>query len=83
MAEIVGIREFRKGLAEYIGTGSPIAVTRHDQIVGWFIPTPMDHDAEITSLRRAAETLDALLAERGVDVDEVAAEFKAVRRAEN
>ncbi len=49
--------------------------------MGWFIPTPTDRSAEVTSLRRAAEKLDALLAEQHVDVDELAAEFRTARRA--
>jgi len=35
----VGIREFRAGLAEFIASDTPVAVTRHGQTVGYFIPT--------------------------------------------
>lgn len=80
MTASVGIREFRAGLADFIAAATPVAVTRHGQTVGWFIPTPPSRSAEVASLRTAAEALDVLLAERGVDVDEVAAEFEAVRR---
>lgn len=34
----VGIREFRADLAGYIAASSPVAVTRHGQTVGYFIP---------------------------------------------
>ena len=34
----VGIREFRADLAEHIAASSPVAVTRHGQTVGYFIP---------------------------------------------
>lgn len=80
MASQVGIREFRAGLAEYIASAEPVAVTRHGQTVGWFIPTPVDREAEAASLRSAAEKLDALLTERGVDPDDVIADFKVARR---
>ena len=80
MTASVGIREFRAGLADYIASATPVAVTRHGQTVGWFIPTPATREAEVASLRTAAEVLDALLAERGVDVDEVVEEFKSARR---
>jgi len=80
MAASVGIRKFRAGLADYIAAAEPLAVTRHGQTVGWFIPTPASRTAEVASLRTAAEALDALLAERGVDAVEVAAEFRAARR---
>lgn len=81
MTASVGIREFRAGLAEYIAAAEPVAVTRHGQTVGWFIPTPATREAEVASLRTAAEMLDALLAEHGVDADVVVEEFKTARRA--
>lgn len=81
MASSVGIREFRASLADSIASPEPVAITRHGPTVGWFIPTPVDQDAEMTSLRTAAFTLDLLLAERSVDPDEVVADFKAEHRA--
>lgn len=77
----VGIREFRAGLADYIAAAEPVAVTRHGVTVGWFIPTPVDREAEAASLRVAAATLDGLLAEAGVDAGEMVAEFDSARRA--
>jgi antitoxin (DNA-binding transcriptional repressor) of toxin-antitoxin stability system len=82
MTTSVGIREFRAGLADFIASAEPVAVTRHGHTVGWFIPTPVDRDAEVASLRSAAAALDSLLAQRGVDVDEVVADFKAAHRAD-
>lgn len=82
MAASVGIREFRAGLADFIAAAEPVAVTRHGQTVGWFIPTPATVEAEVASLRTAADALDLLLAERGIDADEVVAEFQGARRAE-
>lgn len=82
MTTWVGIREFRAGLADFIASAEPVAVTRHGHTVGWFIPTPVDRDAEVASLRSAAATLDSLLAERGVDPDEVVADFKVARRTD-
>jgi antitoxin (DNA-binding transcriptional repressor) of toxin-antitoxin stability system len=79
MAASVGIREFRAGLAGYIASATPVAVTRHGQTIGWFIPTPATREAEIASLRAAAEALDGLLAEHRVDVDKLVEEFKSAR----
>lgn len=76
----VGIREFRSGLAEYIATETPVAVTRHGQTVGIFIPTPGQADADVAALKKASTELDRLLAARSVDIDAVAAEFKAIRK---
>ena len=77
----VGIREFRGGLAEYIASATPVAITRHGQTVGYFIPTRGQADADLAALKQASAELDRLLAAKAVDVDEVAAEFKARRKA--
>lgn len=76
----VGIREFRSDLAEYIASSTPVAVTRHGQTVGYFIPTQGQLEAELASLKKASKTLDKLLEAQGVDVESVVADFKAVRR---
>jgi hypothetical protein len=77
----VGIREFRAGLAEYIASDTPVAITRHGQTVGYFIPTHGQADADLASLKKAAAELDRLLASKSVDVEEIAAEFKTARKA--
>jgi antitoxin (DNA-binding transcriptional repressor) of toxin-antitoxin stability system len=76
----VGIREFRADLAEYIASSTPVAVTRHGQTVGYFIPTQGQVDADLAALKKASKTLDRLLEARSVDVEEVVAEFKAARK---
>ncbi|MBV8503497.1 MAG: type II toxin-antitoxin system Phd/YefM family antitoxin [Paucibacter sp.] len=77
----VGIREFRAGLAEFIASDTPVAVTRHGQTVGYFIPTHRQSEADVVALKNAAAELDRLLASKAVDIGEVAAEFKAARKA--
>ena len=76
----VGVREFRSDLAEYIASSTPVAVTRHGQTVGYFIPTQGQIEADIASLKKASKALDKLLEAQGVDVESVVAEFKAARR---
>jgi hypothetical protein len=76
----VGIREFRSGLAQYIASDTPVAVTRHGQTVGFFIPTHGKAEAQVAALRRAAGELDRLLAAHPVDIEAVAADFKAARK---
>ena len=76
----IGIREFRAGIAEFIASSTPVAVTRHGQTVGYFIPTQGQVDADIAALKKASKILDKLLAAKGVDVEELVADFKAVRR---
>ena len=79
----VGIRDFRAGMAEYIASSTPVAVTRHGQTIGYFIPTHGQAEADIASLKKASKTLDRLLAAKSIDVDAVVAEFKTARRQGN
>lgn len=76
----VGIREFRAALADYIEADAPIAVTRHGQMVGYFIPTRSDRHAEAAALKTAAAKLDALLDLDEAEVDVAVEEFKQLRR---
>ena len=76
----VGIREFRSDLAEYIASSTPVAVTRHGQTVGYFIPTHGQVEANVAALKKASKTLDKLLEAQAVDVEEVVADFKSARK---
>lgn len=77
----VGIREFRSGLAEFIASETTVAITRHGQTVGYFIPAHGQAEADIAALKRASAELDRLLGAHAVDTEAVAAEFKAIRKA--
>ncbi len=79
----VGIREFRADLAEYIASNTPVAVTRHGQTVGYFIPAQGQVEADVAALKQASKTLDKLLELRGVDAESVVGEFKAQRKRAN
>lgn len=74
----VGIREFRAGLAEFIASSTPVAVTRHGLTVGYFIPTHGETETEITSLKKVSKQLDRLLAAKRIDVDADVDQFKDV-----
>lgn len=77
----VGIREFRTDMAQYINARSPVAITRHSQTVGYFIPTLRPTKRDLTALKEASAKLDKLLADEGIDVEDLVADFKAARRA--
>lgn len=81
MLQKIGIREFRNNIAKYLNTNSPIAVTRHGQTVGYFLPTHQKpEEAELEALKIAAAKLDALLLEKGFNEDELVAEFRQMRQ---
>lgn len=50
----IGILEFRASIAEFIASSTPVAVTRHGQTVGYFIPTKSQVDADIAALKKAS-----------------------------
>jgi len=76
----VGIREFRSDLAEYIASNTPVAVTRHGQTVGYFIPAQGNLEADFAALKKASKALDKLLQAQTVDIEVVVADFKAARK---
>lgn len=78
----VGMREFRAGLADFVDADAPVAVTRHGQTVGYFIPVKQDRAADAAALRAAGEKLDALLKAADGEVEEMVEEFKRLRKAE-
>src|SRR5438874_4352349 len=78
----VGIREFRERLATFLEASGPVAITRHGETVGYYIPArPSKDAAHVAALRTAAAQLDALLAASGATVDELVNEFKEARRS--
>ena len=76
----VGIREFRSDMAEYIASNTPVAITRHGQTVGFFIPTHNHAEADVAALKKASNSLERLLTSHAVDVDAVVSEFKSARK---
>ena len=78
----VGIREFREKLTAYLlESDKPVAITRHGDTVGYYIPARQSRpEADIESFRRAAAKLEKMLAAQGIDEDEVVREFQRRRR---
>ena len=77
----VGIREFRERLATFLEASEPVAITRHGETVGYYIPAkPTKAAAHLAALQKAAQQLDALLEARSVTEDELVTEFQEARR---
>lgn len=76
----VGIREFREHLPQYLLDSSPVAITRHGETVGFYIPARHHiQDKELAALKHAAAQLEDLLVKHGINEDELLTEFKAER----
>lgn len=78
----IGIRQFRSQLPHYLlEAGQPLAITRHGETIGYYIPSrDKEPAADIASLKAAAAKLDEMLKAAQIDTEEVVAEFKAKRR---
>jgi antitoxin (DNA-binding transcriptional repressor) of toxin-antitoxin stability system len=77
----VGIREFRENLSNYLESTTPVAITRHGNTIGVYIPTPRKRSEEdVAALLRAGEQIDALIAKAGVTEQELVEDFREERR---
>ncbi len=80
--EKIGMREFRENLAGYLEAGKPLAITRHGETLGFYIPAQKkSREAEVDAMRAAAKELDAMIAAWGAPEDELIQEYKEIRRA--
>jgi antitoxin (DNA-binding transcriptional repressor) of toxin-antitoxin stability system len=78
----IGIREFRENLADYLESGKPLAITRHGETLGFYIPAQKrDRNAELQAFRAAAKELDAMIEGWGASEEELMSEYKEIRRA--
>ena len=80
--EKIGMREFRENLAGYLEAGKPLAITRHGETLGFYIPAQKkSRKAEVDAMRAAAKELDAMIAAWGAPEDDLMQEYKEIRRA--
>lgn len=76
----VGIREFHAHLPQYVLTSVPVAITRDGETVGYYIPTRHHvEEAELDTLKQAAQSLEKLLISHGVTEEELFQEFRALK----
>lgn len=79
----VGIREFREKLATYLlETDETVAITRHGDTVGYYVPARRKRtETERAALREAAARLQQEMAAAGVTEEEIIEDFKRWRRS--
>ena len=76
----MGVKEFRAHLPSYLESVSPIAITRHGETIGYYIPARQGRNqAELDALKQAAATLESMMASMVTSEDDIAAEFKMRR----
>ena len=80
--EKIGMREFRENLAGYLVGERPLAITRHGETLGFYIPAhKRSRKAEVEAMRAAAKELDAMIATWGASEDTLMDEYKEIRQS--
>jgi hypothetical protein len=76
----VGVREFRERIASFLESDTPVAVTRHGETLGVYVPTRRKgrKSADTSELKAAADRLASALSD--VDEEELVREFREQRR---
>jgi PHD/YefM family antitoxin component YafN of YafNO toxin-antitoxin module len=77
----IGIREFRDKLASYLlESDAPLAITRHGDTVGYYIPARRRRsETERAALKEAAGRMQEILTAEGITEEEVLKDFKQWR----
>ena len=77
-AQVYAIRE---NLAGYLESGTPLAIMRHGQTLGFYIPAQKrSRKAEVEAMRAAAKDLDEMIASWGAGEEELLQEYKEIRK---
>lgn len=77
----VGIREFREKLAGYLESGIPLAIMRHGETLGYYIPArKRSRKAQLEAMRATAKDLDAMIATWEASEQELMEEYNTIRR---
>ncbi len=78
----IGVREFREGLTGYLESDKPLAITRHGETVGFYIPAQKrSRKAELEAMRAAARELDAMISSWDRTEEELMGEYKQIQRS--
>jgi PHD/YefM family antitoxin component YafN of YafNO toxin-antitoxin module len=79
----VGIREFREKLARYLlESETPVAITRHGDTIGFYIPARRKRsETERSALKEAAARLQKIMEAEGISEEEIISDFKNWRAA--
>jgi hypothetical protein len=78
----IGIREFREKLAGYLESDKPLAITRHGETLGFYIPAQRrSRKLELAAMHAAAKDLDEMIASWGATEEELMSEYKQIRRS--
>ena len=78
--EKVNVREFRAHLANYLETEEPVALTRHGETVGFYVPVHRPNINDREAFKAASQRLSSLLDTLGETEDSIANDFDNMRK---
>jgi hypothetical protein len=76
----VGVREFRDHATLYLSGSDPVAVSKHGQVIGFYIPIEANKEQATRALEQLGRAVEEILAQTGMTEDELARLFD-LRRA--
>ncbi len=81
MMRTIGVREFRDQATTLLASGETLAIERHGEPVGFFVPiAATDRRAGLEALGRLGQSVAHVLDLAGIDEDELVRELAPRRR---
>ncbi len=78
----IGVREFRDRASALLAGGETLVIERLGEPIGFFVPiTAKDRRSGRDALGRLAGLVDTVIAQSGLDEDELVREISPTRRA--
>jgi crotonobetainyl-CoA:carnitine CoA-transferase CaiB-like acyl-CoA transferase len=71
----VGVREFRDHATTYLSGSDPVAISKHGQVIGFYIPVERDPAQVQRAVEKLGSTVDRILEETGITEEELAQLF--------
>ena len=71
----VGVREFRDHATTYLSGTEPLAVSKHGQVIGFYIPLERDENVVQRAVVKLGEAVEQVLHETGMSEEELSRIF--------
>lgn len=66
----VGVREFRDHATTYLSGSEPVAVNKHGQVIGFYIPIERDQEQAKRAIDKLGRSVDRILDENNITEEE-------------
>jgi hypothetical protein len=72
----VGVREFRDHATTYLSGSDPVSVSKHGEVIGFYIPVERDQGQAKRALAQLGTTVERVLADAGLSEEELAGLYR-------